>query len=136
MRIQLSLEMICRHKILVAACVICLAEGAAQPLEGRSDSDRLQTVAVHRAYQEFPEPHPPTDEAGVLFHKPPIVSSAVTSSAGFLQEDSDGGIMNLLRPSLRSTHTILQPSYYSEEIPVWEASPVPANAAPTSRSAK
>jgi hypothetical protein len=116
--IRLPFVMFCRHQILVGACILCLAEGAAQPLNPLSDAARLQTVAVYRQQREFPENHPPTDEAGVLFHIPPV-SSAVSSSAGFLADDSDWVVTNLLRRPSLSPHALLQQSdYYSEELPV------------------
>jgi len=105
--------MLCPHKFLVGACVICLAERVWPPRKAQPDLHWLKSVEVSSLHQEMPEPHPPTDEAGVLFHAP-NVSSAVTGRAEFLQEDSRELIMNLLRPSSRSTHTVLQPSYYSE----------------------
>lgn len=115
--------MICRHGILIASCVACLAEGAAQTLNVRPDSERLQTVGIYWPRPEFPHPDPPTEDGGSLFHVPPVSASASSRSAGFLAEDADWVVTNLLRPSSFWTHTVPQPSYYSEEIPVWQGTP-------------
>jgi hypothetical protein len=112
--VRLSFVMICRHKILVGACGICLAEGTAPPPKAQPEPQWSQWMGAPHLSQEMPEPHPPTDEAGKPFHAPPSVSSAITSGAGFLQDDS--AVFMMIPPRLlHSARTVVQPSYYYSE---------------------
>jgi hypothetical protein len=106
--------MLCAHKILFGACAICLAEAAAPPANAKLDLGRFQTVRVDEFRQEFEEPHPPTDEAGVLFHPQPVVSSAITESAGFLEDDSAWYMISMMRPSSGRRYNLPQRFYGSD----------------------
>jgi len=106
--------MLCAHKFLVSACAICLAKAAAPLPNAQPDLGRFRTVRVDEFRQEFEESHPPTDEAGVLFHPQPIVSSAITESAGFLEDDSAWYMMSMMRPSSGWSYSVPQRFYDSD----------------------
>ena len=111
--IRLAFTMI-PHRFLVGACAICLAEGVAPLRKAQPVSHRLLTVGVSSLHQEMPEPHPPTGEAGVQFEAPPIVASAVSSSAGFLEDDSGWYMTNVMRPSSGWSNNVPQRFYDSD----------------------
>jgi len=119
LRILLSFSMmICRHRVLITACVFCWAESTKQPLNARPSFHGVETAEVNWPNLEFPEPHPPTDVAGVEFQPTPIVASAASTSAGFLAEGDDWVVMHLLRPASPPMRAIIPENFSSEELPV------------------